>query len=133
MRNLAGLVVALAAGAALADDLSGFDRLLCSTTQATACSMAAECATLPLTELNIPQFVVVDVAGKELQTTAASGENRRTPVQTVSRDDGQIILQGYERGRAFSLVIKEATGRASFASAADARTVTIFAACTPTK
>lgn len=131
MRNMAGLVALLLASTAVADELSGADRLLCSTTQATACGMAAECATLPPTELNIPQFVVVDVKGKELSTTAASGENRRTPAQMVHRAEGQIILQGYEGGRAFSLVIQESTGRASFASAADARAVMVFAACTP--
>lgn len=131
MRNVAGFVAALLAGSALADDLGGADRILCSTTQATACGVAAECATLPPAELNIPQFVVVNVAGKEITTTAASGENRRTAVQAVRREEGQIILQGYESGRAFSLVIQEATGRASFASAADARGVVVFAACTP--
>jgi hypothetical protein len=126
------MIAALLAGAAVADDLTGADRLLCSTTQATACGMAAECATLPPAELNIPQFVVVDVPSRQISTTAASGDNRRTTAQTVRREEGQIILQGYEGGRAFSFVIQEATGRASFASAADGRAVMVFAACTPT-
>lgn len=131
MRYMATFVVALLSGTAIADDLTGADRLLCSTTQATACGMAAECASLPPAELNIPQFVLVDVAKKTLSTTAASGENRTTPAQTVRREEGQIVLQGYENGRAFSLVIQEATGRASFASAAESRGVMVFAACTP--
>lgn len=133
MRRMTGLMVALLAGTAVADDLSGADRLLCSTTQATACGMAAECETLPPAELNIPQFVVVDLAGKELRTTPASGEDRRSAVQTVHRDAGEIVLQGYEGGRAFSLVIQETTGQASFASAAQGRAVMAFAACTPAK
>jgi hypothetical protein len=133
MRFVAVLVAALSAGSAMADDLSGAERLLCSTTQATACGIAAECATLSPAELNIPQFVLVDVAGKQLSTTVASGENRRTSVDTVRRAEGQIVLQGYERGRAFSLVIQEATGRAAFASAADSRAVMVFAACTPAR
>ncbi|GMW05240.1 MAG: hypothetical protein AMXMBFR8_00370 [Nevskiales bacterium] len=133
MRRMTGLILAALAGTAAADDLSGADRLLCSTTQATACGMTAECATLPPADLNIPQFVVVDVAGKELRTTAASGEDRRTTVQTVRRDAGEITLQGYEGGRAFSLVIQEASGQASFASAANGRAMLVFAACTPTK
>lgn len=132
MKSIASLLVAaVLAGSAVADDLSGADRLLCSTLQATACAAAGNCETLPPAELNIPQFVQVDVKGKEISTTPASGENRRTAAQTVKREDGQIVLQGLEQGRAFSLVIDEASGQASFASAAESRGVVVFAACTP--
>ncbi|MCC7258074.1 MAG: hypothetical protein IT486_06850 [Gammaproteobacteria bacterium] len=132
MKLLAPLLVAAAvAGSAVADDLTGADRLLCSTLRATACTAAGNCESLPPGELNIPQFVQVSVKGKELSTTPASGEDRRTLVQTVSRGDGQIVLQGYESGRAFSLVIDEASGQAAFASAAESRGVVVFAACTP--
>ena len=131
MRFLLFLVAASVAAPAIADDLSGADRFLCSTLQATACGADADCASLPPTDLNIPQFVQVDFKGKELSTTPASGENRKTAVQMARREEGQIVLQGYEAGRAFSLVIQEASGRASFASAADSRGVVVFAACTP--
>jgi hypothetical protein len=131
MRHVWLLVAASIAGPAIADDLTGAEKILCSTLQATACGVAGECDTLPPTDLNIPQFVQVDVKGKELSTTPASGEDRKSPVQMVHRENGQIVLQGYEAGRAFSLVIQEATGQAAFASAADARGVVVFAACTP--
>lgn len=131
MRFLVFLIAAFVAAPAMADDLSGVDRFLCSTLQATACGADGECDSLAPTDLNIPQFVQVDVPGKKLNTTPASGENRTTAVQTVHRKEGQIVLQGHEAGRAFSLVIQEATGRASFASAADSRGVVVFAACTP--
>jgi hypothetical protein len=52
-------------------------------------------------------------------------------VQTLKRENGQIVLQGHEQGRAFSLVISETSGQASFASAGEARGVVVFAACTP--
>jgi hypothetical protein len=65
MKSLASLLVATAvAGPAVADDLTGADRLLCSTLQATACAAAGDCETLLPAELNIPQFVQVDVKGK---------------------------------------------------------------------
>jgi hypothetical protein len=130
-RFISLLFAAAFAGPAVADDLAGADRILCSTLRVTACVADADCASLPPADLNIPQFVQVDVKGKELSTTPASGENRKTPVQLVRREHGQIVLQGYENGRAFSLVIQETTGRAAFASAADARGVVVFAACTP--
>jgi hypothetical protein len=125
------VLTAIVSGAAAADDLSGADKLLCSTLQSTACLADGECESLPPAALNIPQFVEVDVKAKQIRTTPASGEDRKTPLQTVQRTQGEIVLQGYENGRAFSLVIQEATGHAAFASAADARGVLVFAACTP--
>jgi hypothetical protein len=131
MRVIAMLVVASLTGPALADDLSGAERFLCSTLRATACGTDADCESLQPADLNIPQFVQVDLPGKQLSTTPASGENRATTIQMVRREAGQIVLQGYESGRAFSLLIQEDSGRASFASAADSRGVVVFAACTP--
>jgi hypothetical protein len=40
-------------------------------------------------------------------------------------------LQGLEKGRAFSIVIAEDTGRASFAVATNGFSVAAFGACTP--
>ena len=131
MRTTLTLALLIFSGAAVADDLSGADRVLCSTLQSTACAADGACESVPPADLNIPQFVEVDLKAKQIRTTPASGENRQTPVQSVTRAEGEIVLQGHELGRAFSLVIQEATGRASFASAADARAVVVFAACTP--
>lgn len=131
MRIITLLIASLLSASVMADDVSGAERLLCSTLRATACGSDAACESVAPAEINVPQFVQVDLAGKQLSTTPASGEQRRTPLQTVRREPGQLVLQGYEQGRAFSLVIDEATGNASFASAGSGRGVIVFAACTP--
>ena len=125
------LVAALGSTAVLADNVTGADKLLCSTLRAVECWQDGNCAELAAADLNIPQFVQVDLPGKQLTTTRASGENRATPIRIIERDGGKIVVQGYEKGRAFSLVIQEETGSASFASATDGRGVVVFAACTP--
>jgi hypothetical protein len=125
------LAAGLMPAVATADDLRGTDRFLCSVLEVTACAADVGCDELLPADLNMPQFVVVDLAGKKLATTAASGENRTTALQTIRRESGLVVVQGNEAGRAFSLLIDEATGRASFASAAESRSVTVFAACTP--
>ncbi|MBP8924493.1 MAG: hypothetical protein KBG75_01410 [Pseudomonadales bacterium] len=127
------MIAAFISGPAIGDDLSGADRLLCSTLQATACRNDGECVSLLPEDLNIPQFVIVDLPAKKLRTTATSGENRQTPIASVHKEEGQIFLQGYELGRAFNLVIHEKSGRASFASVSDGRSVLIFSACTPAR
>jgi len=80
---------------------------------------------------NIPQFIEIDLKNKRLQTTAASGENRATPITTLVRENGHIIIQGIEGGRAFSFVIHEASGELNAAVAASETATAVFAACTP--
>ena len=42
-----------------------------------------------------------------------------------------IVIQGFERGRAFGFVIEEASGQASVAVAREGVTVSVFGVCTP--
>ncbi len=125
------LLLMLAASPSFADDLTGSRTLLCTTVQTTVCFDEGECTTGPPWRWNIPQFIIVDLEQKQLRTTEASTENRVTPIKNLERSDGQIILQGVERQRAFSFVIHESSGEASFAVALDGVAVAAFGACTP--
>ncbi len=68
---------------------------------------------------------------KRLSTTTASGLNRTTPIKHVDRQDGTIVLQGFEMGRAFSWIITEATGQVTVAVAFEGAAVAVFGSCTP--
>jgi hypothetical protein len=125
---LAGL---LGTGNVAADDLTGARHMLCSVLETHVCVEADSCAQVLPEELNIPLFIRIDAQSGTLSTTPASGENRETAADSVSRADGQLTLQGVENGRAFSLFIQESTGLATFASAAAGRSFTVFGACTP--
>lgn len=117
-------------GPALADDVSDADRLLCSASEVTVCFESSDCVDVMPWELDMPQFVVVDLKKKTLSTTKASGENRSTPVNFLQRQDQEIILQGVEAGRAFSFVIDELTGLLTVAVARDGLSVSVYGACT---
>ena len=127
-----GAVVALGTAPALADNLAGADRMLCSASTVIKCGETGDCVIGSPMELHIPQFIEIDIKGKRLSTTRASGENRSTPIVSMRREDGNLVMQGYEKGRAFSFVISEATGLLSAAVARDGISVTVFGACTPT-
>lgn len=116
---------------AFADDLAGSSRLLCAAIQATVCFDDGECEVDLPWNLNIPEFIEVDLERNRLTTTPASGENRATAIEHLSRRDGTIVFHGFEMGRAFSWVIDEQTGRVTVALAADGGSVTVFGACTP--
>ncbi len=126
------LALLLASPALFADDVSEAENLLCTAVQVAKClADGGECTSLPPWELNVPQFIEIDLGNRRLNTTRASGQNRSTPIKTLEREGGLIILQGLENGRAFSFVIAEETGMASIAVARDGLAVTVFGACTP--
>jgi len=129
--SLLALFLLLAPATAVADDLTGADALLCAATVVVACNELGDCGEGLPEELNVPPFVEVDLAGKMLRTTKASEENRVTPIGKVTREGGQIVVQGYEAGRAFSWVVSESTGRATVSIARDGLGVTVFGTCTP--
>ncbi len=122
---------ALAPPVAVADDISDVDRILCSSVEATVCTIDDGCETGVPWLWGIPQFIEIDLQAKRLSTTAASGENRTTAITSLEREDGRIFLQGIENGRAFSFVINKKTGMLSAAVAREGITVSVFGACTP--
>jgi hypothetical protein len=127
-----GLVGLVAFAAARADNLAGSDRFICSTSRASACCDDGECASGSATELNIPQFIEVDMAAKRVSSTKASGNYRSSSVANAKRENGLILLQGMENGRAFSILINEKTGDLSAAVAGTYGCgVTAFGSCTP--
>ena len=82
-------------------------------------------------QLNIPDFVKLDLRGKRMQTTAASNEQRETPLQNVQRDNGTILIQGSQGERAFSWLITETSGEGTLSVAGHGQGVTVFTVCTP--
>jgi len=135
MRKIFGftlaLILALAGQTASADDLAGANRILCASVQATVCYEDGECAIDLPWNVNVPAFIEVDLDAKRLSSTNASGLNRTTPIKHVERQDGTIVLQGFEMGRAFSWIITEATGQVSVAVAFEGAAVAVFGSCTP--
>jgi len=131
MKKLAtAIFVSALSSLALADDVTDADELLCSVVEVQACFESTECMKVMPWELNIPQFVIVDLKKKLISTTNASGENRSSPIRTLERSGQSIVLQGIEEGRAFSFNIDKKTGILTVAVARDGLTTSVFGACT---
>ena len=128
---LVALTLAMASSSVVADDLTGHDRFLCSIGDVTMCNVDWECETASPSRFNIPDFIVFDLEAGLLKTTEASQENRQTPILHVSREDGLIVLQGLEMGRAFSFNIEEDTGVLAAAAARPGGFSGAFGVCTP--
>jgi len=133
MKKLAiAIAGVLAGGVVLADNLEGVEEMICAPAQVQVCIENDTCYLASPDDLDMPDFVVIDIDKKTISTTRASNENRSTPFSSVSKSDGLIYLQGVEGGRAFSFVIDEATGRMTVAVSRDGLSVSVFGACTDT-
>jgi hypothetical protein len=128
---LTGLAGLLYCGAVFADDVSGSDSLLCYGLSAARCEIGEACEAVAPWQLNLPDFVKLDLRGKRIQTTAGSAEQRETPLQTVQRSNGKILIQGVQGERAFSWVISEMSGEGTLSVAGHGQGVTVFTVCTP--
>jgi len=125
------MILAFGGQAVSADDITGQDRFLCSIGDVTMCNMDWECETDSPSRFNIPDFIIFDLEAGLLKTTEASHENRQTPILSISREDGLIVLQGLEMGRAFSFNIDEASGVLTAAAAKAGQFSGAFGVCTP--
>jgi hypothetical protein len=126
-----GLAGVLYVGAVFADNVAGSDSLLCYGLSAARCETGEACESVEPWKLNIPDFVKLDLRGKRLQTTEASNEQRETPLQTVERSNGTILIHGQQGERAFSWLITETSGEGTLSVAAQGQGVTVFTVCTP--
>jgi len=133
MKRLLLVCFAIFAGSTVsADNLAGVTEMVCSTARAQICFETGECFASAPSELNIPDFVVIDTKKKTIRTTKTSAQNRSTAFTRVETDNRSFILQGVDSG-AFSIVIDVVTGRFTGAIARDGMSVSAFGACTSTR
>jgi len=131
MKKLAVILVEIAFVApALADNLVGVDKMICAAGQVQICIENDTCYPATSAELDVPDFVIIDLKKKIVSTTKSSDQKRSTPFKYVEKADGLIYLQGIEGRRAFSFLIDEATGRMTVSVARDGVAVSVFGACT---
>lgn len=117
---------------ALADQLGDANDLLCYGLTATICELDGHvCESFEPWELNLPDFVEVDLRNSTISSTEASLEELVTPVTTIVRSEGRIVLQGMEGDKAFSWVMSQDTGEGTMTVSAVHLGVTIFTVCTP--
>lgn len=131
LRGGAGAACAwLLFGCAATAGAAGFDGsqdLLCVPTDIAECDRAARCERVSVSEVDLPHFLKLQFRNKRL--VGVGPEARTTAIETVRSVDGLTILQGAENGRAWSLVVEQATGRMSGSVADGEGAFAVFGAC----
>jgi hypothetical protein len=130
-RHLIGLAALCVSGTVAADNVTGSDSLLCHALSAARCEVDGNCSQRQPWELNLPDFLKLDLKAKRATTTEASGFLRETTIRTVERGNGNIVLQGVQGERAFSWLIAESSGEGTLTVSSPVAGLTVFTVCTP--
>jgi len=117
------------ASAALASEFDGSEKLRCVPTDASECSGAGECQRVTVEEINIPKWIYIDFKKKELSGTDTEGVAETTAVENLRVMEGKTILQGAERGRAWSMVIDQTSGDFTAAVAGEGTGFVLLGIC----
>ncbi|HVN37076.1 MAG TPA: hypothetical protein VMW19_02755 [Myxococcota bacterium] len=135
-RSAHSILLALGAtvglGCAAIASAAGFDGskdLLCAPTDIAQCDQSAHCERVSPSDVDLPPFLRLDFAKKRMMSL--SDPPRETPIERVEQSEGVTVLQGAQNGRAWSLVIDQATGRMTGSVADGEGAFAVFGACTP--
>jgi hypothetical protein len=121
--------LALPFTASAAGKYDGSKPMLCAITSMSECTADGKCErSAPHAGNNLPPFVRVDVKGKLL--TDNEGGGRKTDIKVVNLLDGQLMLQGGENGKAWSIVIASEGGAFGASVVEDDGLFAIFGNCT---
>jgi len=113
-------------GLAWAGPMDGSRPFVCAVTAIMECAATGTCERHIAADETAPAILKVDVPGR----TVATGTARTSPIKSVTRLDGQLILQGNENGRGWSATIDEDTGGMAVAIVDNDYTFSLFGACT---
>ena len=113
-----------------AADFDGSKPFTCSPTRVVVCEHDGNIEKDTAEDVNLPKAIVIDVAKKILQAKSSSGETRETAIEKVRHENGTLILEGVQLGKAWHAVINEQTGKTTITGATDDTAFVVFAACT---
>jgi hypothetical protein len=128
--------VSVSPSPSVAADFDGSKPLVCTLITVSECPAGEGCQTVLPGDVNLPRYLWVDVAKKTIQDNKA-GEGRKSPIESVKRVDGKLILQGAEEGRpdvrdgfGWTVAIMEDSGQMVLSASGDMVAIAAFGACT---
>ena len=116
----------LLASTALAAPLDGTVPMLCALNSVVECARRGDCERSTAEDAQVPPFVRIDV-GKRLLSSVDGA--RTTPIVSVQRANGRLMVQGMQNERVWGAVINEQTGQMSATVGEDDGAIVMSGAC----
>ena len=129
--GLLALVTMMMPAATIAADFDGSRPLLVAIIDVIECHPGGECEKVSPQEARLPRFLEIEFDKKEISEIGDAKEERRTKIQSVTQNEGMLILQGAQNGRGWTVNITEANGDAVITVSDPLSGFVLFGACTP--
>ena len=131
LAQLLAVCVMLTANICLAaDDTSQHDTLLCAFTEVIECNPLGECLEVLPENVGLPDFVVIDLSGKQLQEVKSEGV-RTSMIDVISTADGVTILGGLENNHGWSAILSDQNSFLSATISDELAGFVLFGTCLP--
>ena len=95
-----GVIAALfaASSAANAEGFDGSQPLICASMEAYDCGPGEDCLKGTAESIDAPLFMRLDFEHKVARATRANGEERTAKIESMTQEEGKLILQGVQLG-----------------------------------
>src|SRR5262245_56558025 len=112
--------------AIFAAPMDGSAPMLCALSGVMECSREGDCEKSSAEAAEVPAFVRINVPQRVLSSVDGA---RTSPITTVQRANGRLMLQGMQNDRVWGLVINEQNGRFSATVGEDDGAIVLSGAC----
>jgi hypothetical protein len=110
--------------------LDGKANLVCAAMDVIGCTNGPGCREGTANSFGLPQFMFVDFEKQEVHATDELGINVVSHIKSSEMTEQQIILQGIENHRGWSVTIHRGNGEMTVASSGSGVSFMVFGACT---
>jgi hypothetical protein len=109
--------------------LDGTAPVTCSIAETADCEPGTDCIRDTPESIDLPRLIRIDFAARTIVSKLASGDERTAEIGLQRIEEGKLLLQGIQRGHAWSAVILQETGALSLAIAGEDGAVAAFGFC----
>ena len=106
--------------------LDGSAPMLCALTSVVECSRRGDCERSTAEDAAVPPFVRINVQQRLLSSVDGG---RTSPIASVQRANGRLMMQGMQNARVWGAVIDEQTGQMSATVGEDDGAIVISGVC----
>jgi hypothetical protein len=133
MLKVLGVIAAMFAASSTvnAEGFDGSQPLICASMEAYDCGAGDDCIKGTAESIDAPLFMRLDFEHKLARATRANGEERTAKIESLTQEEGKLILQGVQLGLGWSMTIAQVNGAMTLTAAGDRMAFVIFGACTP--
>jgi hypothetical protein len=125
-----GLAAVLLPVGASATGLDGKSNLVCAAVDVIGCTNGPGCREGSANDFDLPQFMFVDFKEQIIHATDETGLDVISEIKSSEITEQQIILQGIENHRGWSVTIHRGDGKLTVASSGSGVSFMVFGACT---